>query len=81
MIDIGSIAKTSLSAFAKSMPSRTPMATFCKPLRCSHHNRLLNARCRYVLGTPSTHIDHAVPTIFASLASADVQIPIDPRLC
>jgi hypothetical protein len=81
MIDIGSIAKTSLSAFANSMPSRTPMATFCKPLRCWHHHRLLNARCRYVLGMPPTHIDHAVPTIFASVTSADVQIPIDPRIC
>jgi hypothetical protein len=81
MIDSGSTAKTSLSAFGKSMPSRTPMATFCKPLRCWHHNRLLNARCRYVLGTPSTRIDHADPTIFASQASADAQIPIDPQIC
>jgi hypothetical protein len=81
MIDIGSITKTSLAASATSMPSRTPMATFCKPFRCCHHHRLLNARCRYVLGAPPTHIGHAVPTIFASLTNADVQIPIDPRLC
>jgi hypothetical protein len=81
MIDIGPIAKTSLTAFAPTMPLRTPVASFCKTMRCCHHNRLLNARCRRVLGTPSTHIDHAVPTIFASLTSADAQIPIDPRIC
>jgi hypothetical protein len=81
MIDIGSITKTSLTASAPTMPSRTPVALFCKTIPCRHDNRLLYARCRYVLGAPSTHIDHAVPTIFASLASADVQIPIDPRLC
>ena len=81
MIDIKPIAKTALSAFAPMMPSRTPMATFCKPLRCCHHHRLLHARCRCVLGTPPTHIDHAVPTIFASLPSTNVQIPIDPRPC
>ena len=75
------INRTSPAAFASTMPSRTPVASFCKTLGCCHHHRLLNARCRCVLGSPPTHIDHAVPTIFASLTSADVQIPIDPRLC
>jgi hypothetical protein len=81
MIDIGAIAKTSLAASAPTLPSRTPVALFCKTIQCRHDNRILYARCRYVLGTPPTHIGHAVPTIFASLTTADVQIPIDPRIC
>jgi hypothetical protein len=81
MIDIGSITKTSLSASVPTKPSRTPVALFCKTIQCRHDNRLWYARCRYVLGAPPTHIGHAVPTIFASLTNADVQIPIDPRLC
>lgn len=81
MIDIGSITKTALTASAPTMPSRAPVALFCKSIQCRHDNRLWYARCRYVLGPPSTHIGHADPTIFASLANADVQIPIDPRLC
>jgi hypothetical protein len=81
MIDIASINRTSPAAFAKIMPSRTPMASFCKTIECDQHNQLLNAHCRCVLGSPPIHTDHAAPTIFASLASADDQIPIDPRLC
>ena len=81
MIDSSSTDRTSPTASARTMPSRTPMASFCKTLGCCHRHRLLNARCSCVLGTPPTHIAHAVPTIFASPASADLQIPIDPRLC
>jgi hypothetical protein len=81
MIDIASINRSFTAAFSTMMPSRTPVASFCKTFQCRHDYRLLNARCRCVLGSPPTHIDHAAPTISASLASADVQIPIDPRLC
>jgi hypothetical protein len=81
MIDIASINKTFTAAFCKIMPLRTPVASCGKTFQCRHDNRLLNARCRCVLGSPPTHIDHAAPTIFASLASANVQIPIDPRRC
>jgi hypothetical protein len=81
MIDIGSINRTSPAAFASTMPSQTLVASFRKTFQYRLDNRLLNARCRCVLGSPPTHIDRAVPTIFASLASANVQIPIDPRLC
>jgi hypothetical protein len=81
MINSGLIAITSLTAFALTMPSRTPVALFCKTLACYTQHRLLHARCRYALGMPPTHINHAVPTIFASLASANVQTPIDPRIC
>jgi hypothetical protein len=81
MIDIASINKTFTAAVSPMMPSRMPVASFCKTFHCRHDNRLLNARCRCVLGSPPTHIGHAAPTILASLASADPQIPIDPRLC
>jgi hypothetical protein len=81
MIDIASINRTFTAAFSSMMPSRTPVAPFYKTFHCRHDNPLLNARCRRVLGSPPTHIGHAAPTIFASLASADAQIPIDPRLC
>jgi hypothetical protein len=81
MIDSGPIAKTSLTAFAPTMPSRATVASCCKTFHCPHDSRLLNARCGCVLGRTPTHIDHAAPTIFASLASTRVQIPIDPRLC
>jgi integrase len=81
MIDSGSTDRTSPAAFARTMPSRTPVALFCKTFGCCHHHRLMNARCRCILGTPPTHIDHSVPTIFASPPSAQVQIPIDLRLC
>jgi hypothetical protein len=63
------------------MPSRTPMASFCKTIQCRHDNRFFNARCHCVLGSPPTHIDHAVATIFVTLVSADHQIPIVPRRC
>jgi hypothetical protein len=81
MIDIASINKTFTAAFCKIMPPRTPVASCCKTFHCWHDNRLLNSPCRYVLGSPPTHIDHATPPISASLASADVQIPIVPRRC
>ena len=81
MIDIASINRASPAAFSSTMPSQTPVASFCQTFHSRHDNRLLNAQCRCVLGTPPTHIAHAVPTIFASLSSADLQIPIDPRLC
>jgi hypothetical protein len=81
MIDIVSINKTFAASFCKIMPPRTPVASCCKTFHSQHDNRLLNARCRRVLGSPPTRIDHADPTILASLTSADIQIPIDPRLC
>jgi hypothetical protein len=81
MIESGSTDTVSSVASTQIMPSRTPVASFCKTLSCCYHHRLLNARCRCVLGSPPTHIGHAVPTIFATPASADVQIPIAPRLC
>jgi hypothetical protein len=81
MIGIASINKTFTAAFYKLMPLRTPVASCCKTFHCWNHNRLLNSSCRCVLGEPPTHIDHAAASIFASLTSADVQIPIDPRLC
>jgi hypothetical protein len=81
MIDIASINSTSPTAFSSAMPSRAPVASFCKTIQCRHEHRFLNARCQRLLGSPPTHIDHAVETIFASLASADVQISIVPRRC
>jgi hypothetical protein len=72
MIDIASINRTFTAAFSQMMPSRTPVASFCKTFQCRRDNRLLNARCRCVLGSPPTHIDHAAPTIFASPVYADV---------
>ena len=81
MIDIASINNTFTVAYCKIMPPQTPVASFCKTFHCWHDNRLLNSPCRCVLGSPPTHIDHAAASIFASLTPADVQIPIDPRLC
>jgi hypothetical protein len=81
MIDIASINKTSPAALCKIMPPRTPVASCCKTLQCGRDCRPLNPRCRCVLGTPPTHIDHEVAITLAPLASADAQIPIDPRLC
>ena len=81
MIGIASINKTFTAAFCKIMPPRTPVASYCKTSYCWHDNHLLNSPCRYVFGSPPTHIVHAASTIFASLASADVQIPIVPRRC
>jgi hypothetical protein len=81
MIDIASINGTSPAALAKIVPSRTPMASCCKTFECGQHNQLSNAHCRCALGAPPIHVDCAVPTIFALLTSANVQIPIDPRLC
>jgi hypothetical protein len=81
MIDIASINRTSPAAFAKIMPSRTPMASFCKTFECGQHNQLLNAHCRCVLGTPPTRCVHTAATIFASTASAKDQIAIAPRRC
>jgi hypothetical protein len=79
MIGIASINRTFTAAFGKIMPPRTPVASCCKTFHCRHDNRLLNSRCRCVLGSPPTPIDHAAPTFSASLASADVQFPIVPR--
>jgi hypothetical protein len=81
MIDSGSTDTLSSVAFTQIMPPRTPVASFCKTLGYRQHHRLLNARCRCVLGSPPTHIVHAATMIFASLAAANLQIPIDPRLC
>jgi hypothetical protein len=81
MIDIASINKTFTTAFCKIMPLRTPVASCCKRFHSRHEHRFLNARCQRVLGSPPTHIDHAVASIFASLVSANVQIPIVPRRC
>ena len=80
MIGIASINKTFTAAFRKIMPPRTPVASFCKTFQCRHDNRLLSARCRCELGSPPTHFDYTALTIFASLATADAQIPIDLRL-
>jgi hypothetical protein len=68
MIDITSINETSSAAFSSTMPSRTPVASFCKAARRCLHHRLLNAWCRCVLGTPLTHIDYTVQTITAFLS-------------
>jgi hypothetical protein len=81
MIGIALINKTFTAAFCKIMPPRTPVASFRKTLHSQYDNRPLNSSRRCIFGSPPTHIDHAAPPIFASLASADVQIPIDPRLC
>jgi hypothetical protein len=81
MIDIASINKTLPAESSATMPSRTPVASFCKTLRRYHHMRFLNAGCRCALGSPPIHIDHSVPAIFALPAFADVQISIDPRSC
>jgi hypothetical protein len=81
MIGIASINKTFTAAFCKIMPPRTPVAACCKTFHCWHDNRLLNPPRGRVLGSPPTYIDHAASTIFASLASADVQISIVPRRC
>ncbi len=81
MIDSASTYRLSQTAFSSSMPSRTPVASFCKAARCCHHRRLLDVRLRCVLGLPPIHMHHAVPTIFAFRSATDVQIPIAPRLC
>jgi hypothetical protein len=81
MIDIASINRTFPATFAKIMPSRTPVASFCKTFECYQHNRLLNAHCRCVLGMPPTHCVHTAATIFAPTASANGQIAIAPRRC
>jgi hypothetical protein len=81
MIDIAAINKTFTAAFAKIMPPQTPVASCCKTLHSRRDNRLLNSPCCRVLGSPPTQIDLAASTIFASLASTNVQIPIDPQLC
>ncbi len=69
------------AAVTTIVPSRTPVAAFCKIWRHCRQHRLYDARFLSVLGSPPTLIDHAVPTTSASLAFADVQIPIAPRLC
>ena len=81
MIDVASINKTSTAAFGKIMPLRTPVASCRKTLHHRRDNRLLNSPRRCVLGWPPTRIDQAASTIFASLASTNIQIPIDPQLC
>jgi hypothetical protein len=75
MIDIASINKTSPAAFAKIMPSRTPVASFRKTLQYCHHNRPLNARRCCVLDTPPTHCVHAVANIFAHRLLPTVKSP------
>jgi hypothetical protein len=81
MIDIGSINITFTAAFCKIMPRRTPVASCCKTFHCRLDNRLLNSPYRRVLGSPPTHIDHAVATILVTLVSANHQIPIVQRRC
>jgi hypothetical protein len=81
MIDIASINTTSPAAFSSTIPSRTPVASFCKTIQCRHEHRILSARSRRALGSPPTHIDHAVAAILVTLVSANHQIPIVPRRC
>jgi hypothetical protein len=81
MIDIASINRTFPAAFAKIMPSRTPVASCCKTLHCRQHSPLLNPQCRCVFGTPPTTINYAVAIILVTLDCADRQIPIVPRRC
>jgi hypothetical protein len=81
MTDIASMNKTSPTESDSTMPSRTPMDSACRMLKCCHHKRLVNAVFRYVHGLPPTHFDYLPRTIFASTALARVQIPIDQRSC
>jgi hypothetical protein len=62
-------------------PPRTPVAPCCKMFHSRHDNRLLNSPYRRVLGSPPTHIDHAIATILVTLVSANHQIPIVLRRC
>jgi hypothetical protein len=81
MIDIALFNRTFTAAFCIIMPLRTPMASCCKTFHRRYDNRFLNSPCHRVLGSPPTRINYPTPTIFASLASADAQIPINPRYC
>jgi hypothetical protein len=69
------------TVFATMMPPRAPVDSFCKIALENDHHRLRNATLRSALAVPPTRTRHAVPTTFASAASANAQIPIALRPC
>jgi hypothetical protein len=81
MIEIASVNRSGRTAFASTMPSRAPVASFCKTTPSSRRQRLFTNRFRCVPGKPPTHTAHAVPSISALSVLANAQIPITPRLC